>query len=295
MDFLSKQMARVGKQNVNLEINFQPLLLKVNVTKPGEYQLFFKRGPQTNETKKYNLDKSSGMSITELIFENESFTKVSGFYQEKDGTFQEKKAVILIKGAGDKVCEHTLDLAKYIHRGPVKERLQLTGTAYHLDFEITVQDPDPAKRVINAPKEDDFQLNENPYDHRDTKAIRGEPLPGDESHVKRSVTSNNTLPAHQVKTENLKPEIDLTTQKLEQSQKEANQLKQTLEDLQKRLNDAQLRNQQLLAEKEESIAKLDGTQDQENKLKNKCGNLEKEVENLRKEVGGLYRFDSTFN
>jgi len=58
MEFLSKQMARVGKQNLNLEINFVPLVLKVNVVKPGQYFLIFKRGPQTNETKKYNLEKN---------------------------------------------------------------------------------------------------------------------------------------------------------------------------------------------------------------------------------------------
>ena len=78
------------------------------------------------------------MQITELQFENESFNKVSGFYQEKDGKFQEKKAIIIVKAGGDKVCEYTLDLSKYINRGPVKERIQLSGDAHHLDFELTV-------------------------------------------------------------------------------------------------------------------------------------------------------------
>lgn len=39
-----------------------------------------------------------------------------------------------------------LNLSSYIGRGTVKERAQLTGSAYHLDFEIAVEEADPTKR-----------------------------------------------------------------------------------------------------------------------------------------------------
>lgn len=88
MDFLSKKISRVGKQNNNLEIFFRPLLLKVNVTKPAEYYVIFKRGPQSFESQKYLLEKSTGLGTNDLVFgASEIFQKTSGFYREKDGSW----------------------------------------------------------------------------------------------------------------------------------------------------------------------------------------------------------------
>ena len=100
MDFLSKQIARVGKQSASFDITFKPLLLKLNVTKPAEYYIIFKRGPQKHETKKYKLDKSGGFSTQDLVFEEDSYTKTSSLYKEKDGSWQEKKAEIQIRCIG---------------------------------------------------------------------------------------------------------------------------------------------------------------------------------------------------
>ena len=100
MDFLSKQVQRLGKSSENFEITFKPLLLKVNVTQPAQYYLVWKRGPTKSETKKYLLEQSGGFQMQELHFEGESFAKVSSIYKEKDGRWQEKKAEIQIRCQG---------------------------------------------------------------------------------------------------------------------------------------------------------------------------------------------------
>lgn len=114
------------------------------MTKPAEYYIIFKRGPQSFESQKYMLEKSSGLNTNDLVFgSNEIFQKTSGFYREKDGSWQEKKAQIEIRcvgGTQDKICEHNLNLSSYIGRGLVKERVSLTGSAYHMDFEIAVEE-----------------------------------------------------------------------------------------------------------------------------------------------------------
>ena len=38
------------------------------------------------------------------------------------------------------MCDYTVNLASFIGRGTVKERAQLTGAAYFIDFEITVSE-----------------------------------------------------------------------------------------------------------------------------------------------------------
>jgi len=75
--------------------------------------------------------------------QGEEFSRVSGFYKEKDGkSYQEKKAKIKIVSyqgltpEGTKVCSVPFNLSDYIGRGRVKESLQLTGNAFYVDFEI---------------------------------------------------------------------------------------------------------------------------------------------------------------
>ena len=66
-----------------------PLELKVNVFDPEtEYQLVFKRGPQKDSTKRYTAQsQKTGMHMQTVEFDGELFSRVSGFYKEKDGTF----------------------------------------------------------------------------------------------------------------------------------------------------------------------------------------------------------------
>ena len=146
MNFLSKQIGRFGKTSENYRVTFVPLELKVNVFDPDtEYQLVFKRGPQKDPTKRYKaISQKSGMHMQTVEFDGEIFSRVSGFYKEKDGTFQEKKAKVKIVSflptnpEGQKVCSVPFNLSDYIGRGVVKESLQLTGNAYYCDFEIHV-------------------------------------------------------------------------------------------------------------------------------------------------------------
>ena len=78
--------------------------------------------------------------MQQLIFEDEVFSKVSSFYKEKDGKYQHKKAEIIVRCINqvkeEKICEVSINLASYIGRGAVKDSIQLSGSAYFLDFEI---------------------------------------------------------------------------------------------------------------------------------------------------------------
>ena len=144
MNFLTKTIGRIGKTSENYRVTFKPLELKVNVFDPDtEYQLVFKRGPQKDPTKRYKaITPKPGMHMQTVEFDGEEFSRVSGFYREKDGKFQEKKAKVKIVSflplnpEGQKVCSVPFNLSDYIGRGRVRESLQLTGNAYYCDFEI---------------------------------------------------------------------------------------------------------------------------------------------------------------
>jgi hypothetical protein len=81
--------------------------------------------------------------MQQIIFDNEIFTRVSSFYKEKAGQYQSKKAEILVRCINpvkeEKICDVQLNLAAYIGRGAVKDSVQLSGSAYFLDFEIEVE------------------------------------------------------------------------------------------------------------------------------------------------------------
>ena len=82
--------------------------------------------------------------MQQIVFENEIFSKVSGFYKEKDGKYQEKTADLIVKCVNslkeDKICEAKINLASYIGRGCVKDTAQLSGAAFFIDFEVLVEE-----------------------------------------------------------------------------------------------------------------------------------------------------------
>ncbi len=62
-----------------------------------------------------------------MLFEDEVYKKISGFYKEKDGHYQPKKAEISVRCMNtvkdEKICDVKIDLASYINRGPVKDSI----------------------------------------------------------------------------------------------------------------------------------------------------------------------------
>jgi hypothetical protein len=110
---------------------------------------------------------SNGLQMQQLIFEDEVFSKVSSFYREKDGKYQNKKAEILVRCINsvkeEKICEVSINLSSYIGRGAVKDSIQLSGSAYFLDFEIEVEPADPSKRmtIVGNGKEDEEDSEES--------------------------------------------------------------------------------------------------------------------------------------
>eukprot|EP00347_Sterkiella_histriomuscorum_P000002 403377561 len=306
MDFLSKQIARVGKSYENFEITFRPLLLKINVTKPAEYYILFKRGPQKNETKKYKLDKSGGLSTCDLAFDpSEQFQKVSSFYKEKDGTWQEKKAEIHVKcvgGSQEIICEYKLNLSSYIGRGQVKERAQLTGSAYHLDFEISVEEADAAKRTSvsqrvatenDSESENEETASPDNSSHSPSQIEKQQEAQRNNTHFNKSPsqTQQTSIFAPKATVIDLTPKINECQAKLMQEKQKGDQIHNLIAQLEQELAEQHQRSAQLQELQIELNIEAHSQKEHEDKLRTMCGDMEKEVEKLKKEVGGLYSFD----
>lgn len=66
--------------------------------------------------------------MQQLLFdEDEVYTRVSSFYQEKDGKYQKKSAEIMVRCVNsvkeEKVSDVSFNLAMYIGRGAVKDSI----------------------------------------------------------------------------------------------------------------------------------------------------------------------------
>ena len=96
MDFFSKKIGRMGKTAENFMVYFRPIELKVNVYESdSEFVLVFKRGPQKDPTKRYKAEPPKyGGHMQSVVFEGEEFQRISGFYKEKEGVYQAKKAKV---------------------------------------------------------------------------------------------------------------------------------------------------------------------------------------------------------
>lgn len=73
----------------------------------------------------------------------------SGFFREKDGSFQFKEARIKIvnylpsdRETAVKICSVRFDLSKYVGKGRVTDSLTLEGNAFFADFEILIEPDD---------------------------------------------------------------------------------------------------------------------------------------------------------
>lgn len=84
MDFITRQINRVGKQAESFQITFRPLLLKVAPYAAADFYVVFKRGIKRDETKRYHLEANTQMQHVKF---EEVFQKSSGFYKEKDGSY----------------------------------------------------------------------------------------------------------------------------------------------------------------------------------------------------------------
>lgn len=81
--------------------------------------------------------------VQTLEFDSELFQKSSRFYQEKDGKYHKKIATVKIISQictkEEKISEITINLADYIGKGLVSDKLQMTDDVYFLEFEVLVE------------------------------------------------------------------------------------------------------------------------------------------------------------
>ena len=132
----------------------------MNVIQNSSIHLKYVRGPQKLETEHYRVEKSTdgATQMHDIIFNNETFTKTSGFYKDTTGKYLKKDAVIFVVSWNgikqEKISKVVIDLSSYIGKGYVKDKVQMTGNVYFLEFEVTVDHspigPGGDTRLTNA-------------------------------------------------------------------------------------------------------------------------------------------------
>ncbi|CDW89532.1 UNKNOWN [Stylonychia lemnae] len=305
MDFLSKQFNRVGKQSENYQITFKPIVLKVNVYASSQYYIIFKRGPQKDESKKYKLEpQSNGLQMQQLLFEDEVFQRVSSFYQEKDGKFQKKSADVIIKCINqvkeEKISEVSLNLSSYIGRGSVKDSIQLTGSAYFLDFEIEVVKSEGASGDRQSQVESDQQRSASQAQDSDDEDQS--PLKSQISNDSKHDESPNMRQSKSVVVQNIntheREELQELQEKLTKQQKENYNLKLQAEQLQNKIQEIELSNQKIEEEKDVIHKELEKRGEVQKRWQSRCTELETEIGSLKKEAQDYYsadRFDNQYD
>ena len=94
------------------------MLYRLDIKNPCEIYITWKRGVDLKNSKKYKIEANNqdGFAVQQLVFDQtEVFSKSSGFYKEKEGHWQDKKAEIIIKkvinGVEEKLHEITVNLS----------------------------------------------------------------------------------------------------------------------------------------------------------------------------------------
>ena len=130
MNFIQKKISRIGKGSEEYRVTFKPIVLAVTNVNPGnKYQLIFKRGNKRNETEQQEPQQPKyGGTLNLIDFSNQPpYSDCSGFFKEKDGSFQAKKAKCKVvfflpsnPSASIKICSVEFNIAQFVGVGVVK-------------------------------------------------------------------------------------------------------------------------------------------------------------------------------
>ena len=83
---MAKFFSRLGKNFMTCSIRLSIHKVEADVSQPLNMSLFFVRGPQRDESNRFEITPSNREADI-----NQTFSRDSSFYQEKNGALEEKK------------------------------------------------------------------------------------------------------------------------------------------------------------------------------------------------------------
>ena len=92
---MSKLFSRIGQTKTAMAISLQFLEVRTEEDITDEFNVCWRRGPQEDETAKYQFEPG-----TKVLKMSEKFDRMSGFYQNKKGEFQRKTCAFRLRIGG---------------------------------------------------------------------------------------------------------------------------------------------------------------------------------------------------
>ena len=150
---MTNLFARLGKEKTEFNVKVSFHKIEGTVGTPVQMTLIFERGPQKDETEKFEM----GPEITSAELDK-TFERTSGFYfdKKKEVWFEKNCSVLAGYFAGPKwvqVAKKKMDMAPMVEKGETAEKVELIADAkfkntfgnfmVELTFNITKAEPRP--------------------------------------------------------------------------------------------------------------------------------------------------------
>lgn len=136
---MSKLFSRIGQSKTPMAISLQFLEVSSETETTDEFNICWRRGPQEDETAKYQFEP--GQKILKMT---DKFDRISGFYQNKKGEFQRKTCAFRLR-IGGKSHLSNFDLSSQVGNKNTSVEITLGKLTVKVLFKIV-----PASRVTHA-------------------------------------------------------------------------------------------------------------------------------------------------
>lgn len=163
MDFLKRKVSRIGLSLVHYKVIIKLKSLEVSLSQPGEVFVLFKRGRHVENSERLRVQVIERQCVK--VDFADCFARVSDFYRSsKDGQVQSKFAIFQVffqpegQATPVKLNSTQVNLASFVGRGSVTERLAMGGDAHFLTFEALVEEGSAGQKTgPDSDDEDDEQ------------------------------------------------------------------------------------------------------------------------------------------
>ncbi len=174
MDFIKRKVSRLGHSMAHYKVLIKLKSLEVSLSQSGEVYILFKRGRHKEQSERLRVQVMERQLVTvEFV---DCFARVSDFYKGKDGEVQAKPASFSVffipEGLSSpvKLNSTTLNLATYVGKGPVVDRIPLGGDAHFLTFEALVEEGGAGQKTGPDSDDEDHEQQKLAKKHGITEA-----------------------------------------------------------------------------------------------------------------------------
>ena len=154
MNWISKQIGRIGTTCEKFMVTVWPISVTMRVTQDCDIYIIYIRGDAEMKSQAKSVKKSEDEDnlIQEIFFNNDVFSKKCDFYRENEEKYQFKEAELkitqVVNGKEEVLTQLPVDLASYIGKGIFREKIKGSGLVSLIEFDISI-DPsskeDPAR------------------------------------------------------------------------------------------------------------------------------------------------------